>query len=218
MRLRFDEQLTRLNNDLIEMGALIERAIADASKAFIYQDAELARRIIERDDEVDDIERGIESLCLKLILSQQPVAKDLRQVSTALKMITDMERIGDHASDISEMCVLMASQPYIKKPEHIPQMAEVTMNMVTSSIDAFVKRDIEKARSVIARDDEVDELFTTVRDELTALVHQDADNGSQAFDLLQVAKYYERIGDHAVNIAEWVIFSITGVHKDKQVL
>jgi len=218
MRSRFDEQLAQLNNSLIEMGALVERAIARATKALISQDAETARGIIDGDTIIDEKEKEIESLCLKLILNQQPVARDLRQISTALKMITDMERIGDQAADISELCIFLAAQKYIKKLEHIPQMAEATVKMVTDSIDAFVKKDLELAQAVIDYDDVVDELYVTVKKDLIELVHADVKNGEQAFDLLQIAKYYERIGDHAVNIAEWVIFSITGRHKDKQVL
>ena len=218
MRSRFDEQLTLLNDSLIEMGALVERAIAGATKALITQDVTAAQKIIDGDAVIDEKEQEIESLCLKLILNQQPVARDLRQISTALKMITDMERISDQAADISELCVYLSSQEYIKKLEHIQQMAEATMKMVTGSIDAFVKKDLEMARTVIEYDDVVDELYVLVKKDLIDLIHKDKDNGEQAFDLLQIAKYYERIGDHAVNIAEWVIFSITGKHKDKQVL
>ena len=218
MRSHFDEQLTLLNNNLIEMGALIERAIARATKALISQDANAAKEIIASDTVINHKEKEIESLCLKLILNQQPVARDLRQISTALKMITDMERIGDHAADISELCVYLSSQAYIKKLEHIPQMAYATVNMVTDSIDAYVKKDLDLAQKVIESDDVVDDHFIKVRKDLIGLIHDDVQNGEQAFDLLQIAKYYERIGDHAVNIAEWVIFSITGMHKDKQVL
>jgi len=218
MRSRFEEQLTQLNNSLIEMGALIERAIAKATKALISQEEDTAKSVIDGDEAIDEKEKEIESLCLKLILNQQPVARDLRQISTALKMITDMERIGDQAADISELCIYLSSQEYIKKIEHIPQMAEVTIKMVTNSIDAFVKKDLELAQAVIDYDDVVDELYVTVKKDLIGLVHTDVKNGEQAFDMLQIAKYYERIGDHAVNIAEWVIFSITGKHKDKQVL
>lgn len=218
MRSRFDEQLTQLNNSLIEMGALVERAIARATKSLISQDADTARGIIDGDSVIDEKEKEIESLCLKLILNQQPVARDLRQISTALKMITDMERIGDQAADISELCIFLAAQEYIKKLDHIPQMAEATIKMVTDSIDAFVKKNLELAQAVIDYDDVVDDLYVTVKKDLIELVHEDVKNGEQAFDLLQIAKYYERIGDHAVNIAEWVIFSITGKHKDKQVL
>jgi len=218
MRSRFDEQLAVLNNSLIEMGALVENAIAKVAKALISQDVNAAKSIIEGDSVIDEKEKEIESLCLKLILNQQPVARDLRQISTALKMITDMERIGDQASDISELSIFLAGQEYIKKLDHISQMAEVTIKMVTNSIDAFVKKDLELAQAVIAYDDIVDELYVSVKKDLIALVHADVKNGEQAFDLMQIAKYYERIGDHAVNIAEWVIFSITGMHKDKQVL
>jgi len=218
MRSRFDEQLTGLNNSLIEMGALVERAIARATKALISQDADTARGIIDGDTNIDEKEKEIESLCLKLILNQQPVARDLRQISTALKMITDMERIGDQAADISELCIFLAAQEYIKKLDHIPQMAAATIKMVTDSIDAFVKKDLELAQAVIDYDDVVDDLYVAVKKDLIELVHADVKNGEQAFDLLQIAKYYERIGDHAVNIAEWVIFSITGKRKDKQVL
>lgn len=218
MRNRFDEQLTVLNNSLIEMGALIEHAIARATKALVSQDAETAQGIIDGDPIIDDKEKEIESLCLKLLLGQHPVARDLRQISTALKMITDMERIADQATDISALCVDLASQEYITKLDHILPMAEATIKMVTNSIDAFVKKDLDLAQSVIDSDDVVDNLYVTVKNDLIALVHEDVENGEQAFDLLQIAKYYERIGDHAVNIAEWVIFSITGKHKDTQVL
>jgi len=218
MRSRFDEQLSLLNNSLIEMGALIEHAIARATKALVTQDADTAKSIIDGDEVIDEKEKEIESLCLKLILNQQPVARDLRQISTALKMITDMERIGDQAADISELCIYLAAQEYIKKLDHITQMAEATVKMVTDSIDAFVKKDLDLAQAVIDYDDVVDELYVSVKKDLIELVHADVNNGEQAFDLLQIAKYYERIGDHAVNIAEWVIFSITGKHKDKQIL
>lgn len=216
MRSRFDEQLTLLNNNLIEMGAMIEHAIARATKALIEQDVEAAKRIIEGDIAIDNKEKDIESMCLKLLLNQQPVARDLRLISTALNMITDMERIGDHATDISEICMILAPQEYIKSLIKIPQMAEVTIKMVNNAIDAYVNKDLALAESVIKQDDEVDELFVSVKQGLIELVHQSVDNGEQAFDFIQIAKYYERIGDHAVNIAEWVIFSITGMHKDKQ--
>ena len=218
MRSRFDEQLTLLNNSLIEMGALVEQAISDATKALVMHDAALAKSVIEGDAAVDEKEKEIESLCLKLILNQQPVARDLRFISTALKMITDMERIGDQAADISELCVYLSGQEYIKKLVHIPQMANATIKMVTDSIDAYVKKDIKLAQTVIDYDDEVDELYLVIKRDLIKLVHDDVNNGEQAFDLMQIAKYYERIGDHAVNLAEWVIFSITGMHKDTQVL
>jgi len=218
MRTKFEEQLNYLNNILIDMGTTVERAIAAANKALIGQDVELAKVIIAGDDEIDGKEKEIESLCLKIIIQQQPVARDLRLISAVLKIITDLERIGDHATDISELTLLMAGREYIKKLEHIPMMAELTMKMVTDSIKAFVDKDIDLARDVIARDDEVDELFVTVKGDLIKMIREDAANGDQAIDLTMVAKYFERIGDHATNIAEWVIFSLTGVHKDIQVL
>ena len=213
MRNRFDRQLSTLNDELIEMGSMIEKSIETAIKALVNQDVDLARHAIEADEEIDRQERIIEDLCLKLLLQQQPVAKDLRLISSALKMITDMERIGDHASDISEITIALADQPYIKKLEHIQQMAKETMIMLVGSIEAFVDNDLEKANEVIKRDDVVDDLFNKVKKELIQMIHENADKGEQAADLLMVAKYMERIGDHATNISEWVIFSITGEHK-----
>ena len=213
MRNRFDRQLSTLNDELIEMGSMIEKSIETAIKALVNQDVDLARHAIEADEEIDRQERIIEDLCLKLLLQQQPVAKDLRLISSALKMITDMERIGDHASDISEITIALADQPYIKKLEHIQQMAKETMIMLVGSIEDFVDKDLEKAIEVIKRDDVVDYLFYKVKKELIQMIHENADKGEQAADLLMVAKYMERIGDHATNISEWVIFSITGEHK-----
>ena len=213
MRNGFDRQLSTLNDELIEMGSMIEKSIETAIKALVNQDVDLARHAIEADEEIDRQERIIEDLCLKLLLQQQPVAKDLRLISSALKMITDMERIGDHASDISEITIALADQPYIKKLEHIQQMAKETMIMLVGSIEAFVDKDLEKANEVIKRDDVVDDLFDKVKKELIQMIHENADKGEQAADLLMVAKYMERIGDHATNISEWVIFSITGEHK-----
>ncbi|MCL1911269.1 MAG: phosphate signaling complex protein PhoU [Leptospirales bacterium] len=218
MRDRFNEQLSELHNKLIEMGALIERAISRATNTLEKNDVAEAEALIAGDDLIDDMEKEIEAQCLKLLLVQQPVARDLGFVSTALKMITDMERIGDHAADISALSINLSNHNQIKTMAYIKQMASATMKMVTTSIDSFVKKDLELAHSVIANDDIVDNLFMTVKKDLIALVHEDADNGEMAFDLFQIAKYYERIGDHAVNIAEWVIFSITGMHKNKQVL
>ncbi len=218
MRSKFDQQLEELNKGLLEMAVLIENAIKKTVKALKLQDARIAREVFESDDLVDDKEKDIESLCLKILLQQQPVASDLRQVSSALKMITDMERIGDQAADISEITIYLSDQKYIKNPEHIPMMADATIKMVIESIDAYVKKDVELAQAVIGYDDVVDELFVQVKNDLINLIHENPDNGGQAIDLLMIAKYFERIGDHAVNIAEWVLFSITGRHKDKQVL
>ena len=212
MRNRFDRQLSTLNDELIEMGSMIEKSIETAIKALVNQDVDLARHAIEADEEIDRQERIIEDLCLKLLLQQQPVAKDLRLISSALKMITDMERIGDHASDISEITIALADQPYIKKLEHIQQMAKETMIMLVGSIETFVDKDLEKANEVIKRDDVVDDLFDKVKKELIQMIHENADKGEQAADLLMVAKYMERIGDHATNISEWVIFSLSLIH------
>lgn len=214
MRNRFDRQLVQLNNELIEMGGMIEKAISDTVKALVNQDIELASNVIEYDEEIDHQEREIEQLCLKLLLQQQPVAKDLRLISAALKMITDMERIGDHATDISEITIELSKESYIKKLDHIQQMAKETMVMLVQSVEAFVSKDMDKARTVIVHDDVVDDLFNKVKAELIAMIHEDVNAGEQASDLLMAAKYFERIGDHATNISEWVIFSITGQHPD----
>ena len=214
MRNRFDRQLVQLNNELIEMGGMIEKAISDTVKALVNQDIELASNVIEYDEEIDHQEREIEQLCLKLLLQQQPVAKDLRLISAALKMITDMERIGDHATDISEITIELSKESYIKKLDHIQQMAKETMVMLVQSVEAFVNKDMDKARAVIAHDDVVDDLFNKVKAELIAMIHEDVNAGEQASDLLMAAKYFERIGDHETNISEWVIFSITGQHPD----
>ena len=208
MRNRFDRQLVQLNNELIEMGGMIEKAISDTVKALVNQDIELASNVIEYDEEIDHQEREIEQLCLKLLLQQQPVAKDLRTITAALKMVTDMERIGDQAADIGEITIKLSNQSYIKKLEHINQMASETMLMLIRSIEAYVEKDMDKARKVIAYDDVVDDLFEKVRDDLIAMIQADSANGEQAADLLMVAKYFERIGDHATNIAEWVIFAL----------
>ena len=214
MRNRFDRQLVQLNDEMIEMGSMIEKAIQEAITALIKQDTDAARKIIEYDEDIDQQEKTIENLCLKLLLQQQPVARDLRVISSALKMITDMERIGDHASDISEMAILMADKPYIKKLEHIQEMAKEASVMLVNSIEAFVNKDVKQAHEVIVKDDVVDNLFETIKNELIAMIHKNPDVGDQAMDLLMVAKYLERIGDHACNIADWVIFSITGSHED----
>jgi len=218
MRTKFDEQLTQLNDSLIEMAEIVKRAIANGDKALIEQDIALAQQIIASDDEIDNKETEIESLCLKIILQQQPVARDLRLISAVLKIITDLERIGDHATDISEITLLLADKQYIKKLEHIPKMAVATMKMVTDSIDAFVNKDLELANAVIAYDDEIDNLFEIVKKDLIGLIKENSENGDQAIDLMMIAKYFERIGDHATNIAEWVVFSLTGTHKDSKIM
>lgn len=212
MRNKFENELELLNNDLIEMGNLIESSIEAAVTALIEHNVELAQRVVDGDREVNDKEKVIEGRCLKLLLQQQPVAKDLRLISSALKMITDMERIGDQASDISELAIRIGNEPFIKELIHIPQMAEATIIMVRESIDAFVKRDLDLAKKVILYDDIVDDLFNIIKDELIELIRTNVDVGEQAIDLLMIAKYFERIGDHSQNIAEWVYFAITGEH------
>lgn len=212
MRSKFDAQLEFLNTQLIQMGALCEAAIANATKALLEGDRELAQKTVEADEEIDQKEREIEGLCLKLLLQQQPVARDLRQISSALKMITDMERIGDQAGDISEITLLANIKRATAETKHITAMAQATIKMVTDSIEAFVRQDLELARAVIAYDDVVDDLFNAVKSDMISLISADADNGEFAIDLMLIAKYFERIGDHATNIAEWVEFAITGRH------
>ena len=218
MRKKFDEELEILNSSLVEMGSLIERSIEASVEALIKKDTGLAEKVIDMDHEVDEKERFIERHCLKLLLQQQPVAKDLRLISTALKMITDMERIGDQAADISEITIRLAPQEYIKELIHIPQMARAAIKMVTDSIDAFVKKDLALAKQVIDNDDIVDNLFDVIKLELLELIQKDIKHGEQSIDFLMIAKYLERIGDHAENIAEWVIFSITGEHKNQKIM
>ncbi len=214
MRKTFDQQLEQLGAELTRMGALCETAIASAVQALKDRDKELAERAINADQEIDQAERDIERLCLKLLLQQQPVARDLRQISSALKMITDMERIGDQAADISEIVLYISEEDFISKLDHIGVMARAASGMVTRSVDAYVKRDLDLAKEVIASDDEVDELFNDVKAELIELIAKDPTCGQQALDFLMIAKYLERIGDHATNIAEWVEFSILGRHPE----
>ena len=211
-RTNFKKQLEQLNDQMITMGSMIENAIETAIAALVSQDTERAEEAIAYDMEVDAQERNIEQLCYKLLLMQQPVASDLRVVSATMKMITDMERIGDHAADISELTLLMAGKPYIREITDIAQMAKQTTVMVTNSVDAYVNRNLDLARKVIQMDDEVDDLFNKVRAEIIGEIRSGSDDGEQTTDLLMAAKYFERIGDHATNIAEWVIFSLTGEH------
>ncbi len=215
MRNRFDKELENLNLELIKMGGLIEESIETSAKALIDKDIEMVKRVNELEIEIDEMEKTIESHCLKLLLQQQPVASDLRIISTALKMITDMERIGDNAEDIAEIARYLVNEKFIKDLVHIPQMAEATISMVKRSVDAFVNKDKELALQVCRDDDIVDNLFQIIKLELIEKIQENTENGEQAIDLLMVAKYLERIGDHAENIAEWVIFSITGEHKTK---
>ena len=216
MRSRFDEQLKRLDKELIEMGAMCEEAIALAAKALLDGDESLAAKVAPLDTEIDQMERDIESMCLKLLLQQQPVARDLRQISAALKMITDMERIGDQAEDIAEIVTFLGGRG-AENSALLREMARSTIKMVTESVDAYVRRDIELAERVIAEDDIVDDYFSRVKRELIAQIADNPSGGEQTLDFLMIAKYFERIGDHAVNIAEWVIFSVTGIHKSSEI-
>ncbi|MGN0711193.1 MAG: phosphate signaling complex protein PhoU [Anaerovoracaceae bacterium] len=221
VRNRFDSQLNILNTEIIEMGALCEKSIEDAVKALIDNDRVLAATAVEADKKIDQKEKDIESLCLKLLLQQQPVARDLRLISAALKMITDMERIGDQAADIAEI-VCSADFSMAKDFEHIKGMAEATTKMVKDCVEAFVERDLVMAREVMDYDDVVDNLFDVVKAEAIDFIvglggkSEEEKNKCGVFvmDIMMIAKYFERIGDHATNIAEWVEFSITGTHEN----
>ena len=213
MRNRFDEQLNTLNNELITMGALCEEAISSAVKLLIDNDVKMKENVLETDKQIDQKERDIETLCMKLLMQQQPVASDLRTISSALKMISDMERIGDQASDIAEIAEY-AYGSGMESETHIADMARATIQMVTDSIDSFVKKDVALAHTVIEHDNIVDDLFDKVKGELITAIENKAANAEALIDLLMIAKYFERIGDHAENIAEWVIYSITGKHAE----
>ena len=218
MRNKFDKELELLHGELMEMGLLIENAIVSAVEALTRRDAQMARQAIAFDANVDDKEKEIERRCLSLLLKQQPVAADLRMISTALKMITDMERIGDQAADISEITLMLPADGELNRAEDLSEMSRIAISMVKDSINAYVRKDLELANEVIGRDDRVDQLFSQIRQELVDFIRENSQAGSEAVDLLMVAKYLERIGDHATNIAEWVVFSITGIHKDSRIL
>lgn len=213
MRSRFDEQLMLLKREMIEMGAMCEEAIGMVATALMEEDEELAAKVAPIAGEIDHKERDIESRCLKLLLQQQPVARDLRQISAALKMVTDMERIGDQAEDIAEIITYLKGEMESHCCQ-IQNMAEETIYMVTDSVDAYVKQDIQLAKSVIMHDDIVDRYFDEIKNSLIKMIATNPENGEYALDLLMITKYFERIGDHATNIAEWVIFSVTGTHKE----
>ena len=212
MRSRFDEQLMVLNHKMIEMGAECESIIALSAKALLEGNTQDARKAQEQGHRIDELEREIESICLKLLLQQQPVAKDLRVISAALKMITDMERIGDQAEDIADIITFLCGRTG-EECKDIRGMAEATIKMVTDSIDAYVNGDLKLAESVSDHDDVVDDAFDRVKNTLIKMISDNPADGEYYVDLLMIAKYFERIGDHAVNIAEWVEFSVSGVHK-----
>ena len=217
MRSRFDEQLAQLHRELIEMGALCERVIALAAKALTTGDKALAQQVPPLDREIDRKERDIENLCLRLLLHQQPVAGDLRQISAALKMITDMERIGDQALDIAETAGFMG--PLDEADAGLfKSLAQIVVAMVTDSVDAYVSRDPEAARAVAKRDDEADDVFKAIKSAMIERLSRRPGDGEYALDLLMIAKYLERIGDHATNIAEWVEFAATGLYKGREML
>ena len=213
MRLKFDEQLELLNKELITMGALCENAIAMSAKAVTEGDLSLTSPIFSLAEQIDEKEREVETMCLKLLLQQQPVAKDLRTISSALKMVTDMERIGHQSADIAEI-IKMANIKVSGDTEEVHGMAEAVIKMVAESIDAFVKKDVAMAEAVIAYDDVVDGCFDRIKKLLIERFSQPGADGEQTIDLLMIAKYFERIGDHAVNISKWVTFSITGTKGD----
>lgn len=213
MRNHFDQQLEKLHEDLITMGGLCETAIGAAVEAVTKGDAEMARQAMADDSKIDEMERTIEHLCLKLLLQQQPVARDLRTISSALKMISDMERIGDQATDIAEIAKFIQGK-HQQTNATLHTMAAAAIHMVKESVDSFVRRDQALARKVIGDDDLVDSLFDDTKRQLIEFISRDASNGEYYLDLLMIAKYLERIADHATNIAEWVLFSITGRHED----
>ena len=213
MRNRFDEQLFELNREIIEMGAMCEEAIAYAVKALSSGDIALAAKVKNNGVAIDQKERDIESRCMKLLLHQQPVARDLRLISAALKMITDMERIGDQAEDIAEIVTFLNGHT-MEGVKLIEEMARETIEMVTDSVDAFVRKDVALAESVLSHDDVVDDYFDKMKQDIIRLIAENSADGEFALDLLMISKYFERIGDHATNIAEWVIYSVTGIHKE----
>lgn len=208
MRSKFDGQLLELNKEMIEMGNKIILSIKNAIEALVERDEKMARTIMESDAEVDHLQKKIEGICFNLLIQQQPVARDLRTVTAAMKMVTDMERIGDHAADISEMTILMGQNSQIDKFEHISKMATETMVMLNHSIEAYVEKDVIKAKEVIEHDDIVDDLFVEAKKDVIELILNNPSEGEEATDILMIAKYFERIGDHATNIAEWVIYSL----------
>jgi phosphate transport system protein len=214
----FVYELEQLNIELIKMGAMVEQAIERSIKAFREQDHKLAQEIIQGDKAVDEMEKNIEYRCLSLILRQQPVASDLREVSAALKMVTDMERIGDHASDIAALVVEISGSHIFHIVEHIPEMAKVSIQMVHDAVKSFVDQNLDLARQVIQTDDVVDNLFSQVKSEVVGILKSSPEHSDRGVDFLMIAKYLERIADHAVNICEWVEFNRTGNYKQKQIL
>ena len=209
----FEEELRDLKTQLVEMCRLTEKMISDAITALVNRDRELGKSIGMQDRRVDEYEMEIEKKCMRILLKQQPVAKDFREVSTALKMITDIERFGDQAADIGDIVCTMPGEVYIKKLTHITAMGELAVKMVRESVNSFINNDEALADEVIMLDDKMDEMFVSVKNDLIELIKKDGKNGDQAIELMMVAKYLERIGDHAVNVAEWTKYNETGVHR-----
>ena len=209
MRAKFDEQLNQLNQEMVQMGVMIEENMQTSIEALVTHNIEMAKEIVEKDVAVDQKQKQIEGICFDLLIQQQPVAKDLRAITAAMKMVTDMERIGDHAADISEITVLLDNAEKTKSMETIIQMASEALFMLMQSIDAYVKKDIELAQKVIQHDDVVDKLFGQIKQEIIEQIQQNKEvkEGEYEIDMLMIAKYLERIGDHATNIAEWVIYA-----------
>lgn len=211
-RKNYDEELCSLKKSLTAMCLAVERMIEDSIKALAEQDEELARSVSARDEQVDETELDIEKRCLRLLLIEQPVARDFREVSTALKLITDIERIGDQASDIAEIVADLKDETYIKKLTHTIKMGRLAVKMVHDGVASFINGDEKLADETIARDDEMDALFVTVKNELAELIRKDSSNADQAIMFMMIAKYLERIGDHAVNVCEWTKYFETGIH------
>lgn len=213
IRNKYEAELAQVFDKLVTMCRETERAIDRSVTALVMRDAALSRAVIEEDENIDRLEHEIEQDCLKILLMEHPVASDFRDVSAALKMITDLERIADQAADISELALGFGNEKYIKEPEHIAEMAKLATAMVKDSVESYINRDVELARSLDGRDDRVDELFETVKNDLVALIRLDGANADQAILFMMITKYLERIADHAVNIGEWVEYAATGYHK-----
>lgn len=218
MRKLFDEELEKLNVDLTKMGHLVEVAIENMIGAFKHQDKALAKEIITNDRLINDMERTVESRAFNLILRQQPIATDLRNVTTALKIVTDLERIGDQAADIAEIIMNFEGEHAYKTVEHIPTMAKKAKIMVHESIDSFIKKDLSTARLVKSMDDEIDALFEEVKQEVAEIIKENSERIDYCIDFLMIAKYLERVGDHAVNICEWLEFNQTGSVNDQRLI
>ena len=214
MRDYYNKQLSELEKMMCDMGQMIETAIEDAMTALLEKDQEKAKEIIQNDEKVDHQQKKIEDLCMQLLLSQQPVATDLRQISSAIKMVTDMERIGDHAADISEITLQLTQSGYPHDLTEVKKMAKETTDMLKDSLDAYIEKNAQKAVKVIHQDDVVDDYFSRIKKEIIRQINESSEGGEQEADLLMIIKYLERIGDHATNIAEWVLFYITGEHPD----